>query len=384
MKNNFKAAMEPASAKDAPEIASLLSWAFGFSKERSDEYIANVGLGSLRLLRGAGMRVDACAALLETAHIFHGKPVSAANIAHVAIAPECRGQGLAVPFVDAMCEEAQRNGAAIATLFASTRPVYRKSGFELAGHEIIYEAQTISLPVASKLAFERVDLDDPRIASNYAVKTLGEAGLLSRCPAHWNELRRKPTDALAAYLAEGDAAYLILDMGNKTCLTVRDWYTGSPEAAQGVLSFLARFRSVYPAVRWHGGPQDDLVAAMPDKGWRLAHQEEWLAGVLDPAAALRQRGYHVEDARLALRIGQAETPLALEIEIKAGAVEVREATGTPCPTISVQAPAFVQIFTGFRSASKLAQYGQVIGSAVDIRLCDQLFAGPLPWVAEHF
>jgi predicted acetyltransferase len=218
-------------------------------------------------------------------------------------------------------------------------------------------------------------------AKTYAAKAAQEAGLLNRGQPHWNELRRKSTDALAAYLAAGEAAYLILDMGNEDCLDVRDWYAGSPEAAQGVLSFLARFRSVYPVVRWHGGPHDDLVAAMPDKGWRLAHQEEWLARVLDPATALRQRGYHADDARLALRIGEAET--ALEIEIKAGAVEVREATGA-CPTVVLQTQAFVQIFTGFRSASKLAQYGQIVGTAADIRLCDQLFAGPSPWVAEHF
>lgn len=381
MKKNSKPTVEPATTDDASEIASLLSWAFGFSKVRADEYIANVGLDVLRLLRGEGGRPQACAALIETAHVFHGKPVRAANIAHVAIAPEHRGQGLAVPFVDALCAEAQGKGAAIATLFASTRPVYRKSGFELAGHEIIYEAETMSLPAASKLAFERVELDDPRIASAYAAKAAREAGLLSRGRPHWNELRRRPTDALAAYLAQGDTAYLILDMSDEASLNVRDWHAGSPEAAQGVLSFLARFRSVYPVVRWHGGPHDDLVAAMPDKGWHVAHQEEWLARVLDPATALRQRGYQVEDARLTLRIGQAET--VLEVEIKAGAIEVRGTAGG-CPTIALQNSAFVQIFTGFRSASKLAQYGQVVGTAADIRLCDQLFAGPPPWVAEHF
>lgn len=381
MKKNSKSiTVEAGNGHDTSEMARLLSWAFGFSKERSEEYIANVGLGSLRLLRSEG-KAAACAALLETAHIFHGKSVQAANIAHVAIAPEYRGRGLAVPFVDALCAEAQGKGASIATLFASTRPVYRKSGFELAGHEIVYEAETASLAVASKLAFDRVELDDPRLASAYAAKTLCEAGLLSRGQAHWNELRRKPTDALAAYLAEDDVAYLILDMGNDACLNVRDWYAASPEAAQGVLSFLARFRSVYPVVRWHGGLQDDLVAAMPDKGWRLAHQEEWLLKVLDPATALRQRGYSIDDARLALRIGDVET--ALEIEIKAGEVMVREATGG-FPAVTLQAQAFVQIFTGFRSASKLAQYGQISGTATDIRLCDQLFAGPVPWVAEHF
>ncbi|CAN7732788.1 GNAT family N-acetyltransferase [Mesorhizobium amorphae] len=382
MKKNSKTTIEPATTEDTPEIASLLSCAFGFGKTRSGEYIANVGLGALRLLRGEDGRPEACAALLETAHVFHGKPVRAVNIAHLAIAPERRGQGLAVPFVDALCGEAKGNGAAIATLFASTRPVYRKAGFELAGHEIVYEAETASLPAASRLAFERVELDDPRLARAYAAKSTREAGLLTRSSAHWNELRRAPTDALAAYLAEGETAYLMLDMGSEDCLIVRDWFAGSPEAAQGLLSFLARFRSVYPAVRWHGAPQDDLVAAMPDKGWRLAHQEEWLARVLDPATALRQRGYNVDAGRLALRIGDGSP--ALEIKVRDGNVEVRQATGAPCPTVTVAAPAFVQLFTGFRSASKLAQYGQVVGDAADIRLCDQFFAGPPPWVAEHF
>ncbi|WFP65587.1 MULTISPECIES: GNAT family N-acetyltransferase [unclassified Mesorhizobium] len=379
MKKNFTT--DQATTKDVVDIASLLSWAFGFRKARSHEYISNIGLETLRLIRGEDGRPVVCAGLLQTAHIFHGKPVQAANIVHVAIAPERRGQGLAVPFVDALCDEAKSNGAAIATLFASTRPVYRKAGFELAGHEIVYEADTAALPSASRLGFERVELDDQRLAGAYAEKTLRESGLLVRGTAHWNELRRAPTDALAAYLAEGEAAYLILDMGNEKRLEVRDWFAASPEAALGLLSFLARFRSVYPAVRWHGAPQDDLVAAMPDKDWRLAHQEEWLLRVLDPAAALRQRGYHVDAARLALRIGEAPP---LEIDIRAGKAEVGEAAGALGGAVSLQPTAFAQLFTGFRSASKLAQYGLVSGDSADIRRCDQLFAGSPPWVAEHF
>ncbi|RWB73240.1 MULTISPECIES: GNAT family N-acetyltransferase [unclassified Mesorhizobium] len=378
MKKNFTT--EIATTKDVADVASLLSWAFGFSKARSQEYIANIGIETLRLMRDEGGRPVVCAGLLQTAHIFHGKAVQAANIMHVAIAPERRGQGIAVPFVDALCDEARSKGAAIATLFASTRPVYRKAGFELAGHEIVYEAATAAFPSASRLAFDRVELDDPRLAGAYDAKTRGESGLLARAAAHWNELRRAPTDALAAYLAEGEVAYLILDMGDKTCLVVRDWFAASPEAAQGLLSFLARFRSVYPAVRWHGAPQDDLVAAMPDKGWRLARQEEWLLRVLHPATALRQRGYHVDQAKLALHIGHA----ALEIEIRQGVAAVREGCDASGPAVRVDPPAFVQLFTGFRSGSKLAQYGLVAGDSADIRRCDQLFAGPPPWVAEHF
>ncbi|WP_292263290.1 GNAT family N-acetyltransferase [Mesorhizobium sp.] len=141
-----------ATTKDVVDIASLLSWAFGFSTARSHEYISNIGLETLRLIRGGDGRPVVCAGLLQTAHVFHGKSVQAANIVHVAIAPERRGQGLAVPFVDALCDEAKSNGAVIATLFASTRPVYRKAGFELAGHEIVYEAATAALPSASVFA----------------------------------------------------------------------------------------------------------------------------------------------------------------------------------------------------------------------------------------
>jgi predicted acetyltransferase len=72
--------------------------------------------------------------------------VPAAGIAHVAIAPEARGRGLARPIVDALCEEPRSEGALIVSLFGSACPVYRKRGFELAGSEILYEASTTALP----------------------------------------------------------------------------------------------------------------------------------------------------------------------------------------------------------------------------------------------
>ena len=262
-------------------------------------------------------------------------------------------------------------------LFFNREGFYDKLQADMAAGSTAFDINLVATYSIGRYApyMEPVDLGSD------AAKTFGESGLLARAAAHWNELRRAPTDALAAYLAKGEAAYLILDMGDKTCLTVRDWFAASPEAAQGLLSFLARFRSVYPAARWHGAPQDDLVAAMPDKGWRLAHQEEWLLRVLDPAAALRQRGYHVDAARLALRIGEAPP---LEIDIRAGKAEVCEAAGALGGAVSLQPTAFAQLFTGFRSASKLAQYGLVSGDSADIRRCDQLFAGSPPWVAEHF
>jgi predicted acetyltransferase len=90
----------------------------------------------------------------------------------------------------------------------------------------------------------------------------------------------------------------LLHASNESCLTVRDWYAGTRAAANAVLSFIGRFRSVYPVVRRHGGPHDDLVGAMPDKGWHLAHQKDWLARVFNLKSALKARGFSEHEAAL--------------------------------------------------------------------------------------
>ena len=377
--------IEPATKLDIKAIERLLRMAFGFGTDRSAEYVSNVGLQSLFVLRD-GPGLAACAALLETRHRFGGGWVPAANIAHVAIAPEARGRGLAAPFVDALCRQAASRRAAMVTLFASARPVYRKSGFELAGSEIIYEAETAALPTRTDLVFRRLDADDPRLHEAYHARTIFEAGLLDRSPKHWNELLRAPRHALEAF-GVGDqtlSAYVIVDASEESYLTVRDWYAPTGEAASGVLCFLGRFRSVFSKVRWHGGPHDDLVSAMPDKGWRLAHQEEWLARILDPEAALEARRYAVRDAVLGLSFTDANKRASnLVLEISGGRPRVRREPALAVPALTLSAATFASLFTGFRSASRMARQGLIEADVEGMHIGDLVFSGPPPWLAEH-
>lgn len=379
-----------ASNGDADVICHLVAMAFGFSRDRANEYVDHAGIGSLRVVRNVAGTVQACAALLMTSHAVGGVDLPAANIAHVAIAPEARGHGLARPLVEVLCEDAGEQGAVMVSLFASARPVYRKCGFELAGSEIVYEADTAALPSRTSVAFFPLDLSDDRIATAYAAKRKAEAGLLGRADTHWKELARAPRDALAAYgagVSAGGAldAYIIVDASDPDVLHLRDWYAANGDMAEALLCFMSRFASVYPKVRWHGGPQDDLVAAMPDKGWRLFHQEEWLARILDPAAALERRGYVLRDAALGLRIADTEAEgLDLGLDLSAGKMKVTDAVRDGLPTVTVERPFFAGLFTGFSSASQLARRGRLSGSPEAVSLCDLLFAGPRPWVAEHF
>ena len=90
-------------------------------------------------------------------------------------------------------------------------------------------------------------------------------------------------------------------------------------------------------------------------------------------------------ATLGIRIdGPGAEPCDLRIEIASGKARVTQGNNNDLPTVSVDGPSFASLFTGFRSASKLARQGVLFGEADAVQLCDLVFAGPLPWVAEHF
>lgn len=388
MKNIVKTlSLQKAEAADQAAISRLLALGFGFGGQRATEYIGHMGIASFRLLRNDAGETIACAALPDTAHLFFGAAVPAANICHVAIAPQARGHGLARPLMEALCDEARQRGAFMVSLFASARPVYRKCGFELAGNEVVYEAEAAALPAGSRVAFRSLMLEDDRIKAAYNEKTAVEIGLLQRTNVHWAEVIRAPKHALAAF-GVGDGrlqAYVIVDSSDANCLDIRDWYAEDGEMAEAVLCFIGRFASVFPKVRWHGAPEDDLVGAMPDKGWRLVHQEEWLARILEPASALGRRRYRIRSAEIGIRVADSDgIDTEIRLEIASGKATATAGLTGGVPTVTVDKLAFTSLFTGFRSASTLARRGNLFGDPDVVQLCDLVFTGPRPWVAEHF
>ena len=392
MKKNFRSdelIFSKPSESDIPRICQLLTLSFGFSEARALEYVDNVGLSEIALLYTGGTEASGCAGLIATSHVIGGRSVKASNIGHVALAPDARGTGSGISFVRSLCSKAKADGTAMVTLFASARPVYRKAGFAFAGHEIIYEAQTHALPNTKSAGFSNVAVNDPRLQAAYKRKTLASNGLLSRAPFHWKELLREPTHGLSAYahiLPSGEiAAYAVLDTHDSNCLHVRDWHVDNQDMAIGLLSFLGRFRSVYPVVQWHGGLVDWLILALPDKGWRFVVHEEWMANVIDPAAAMRQRGYIMASAEIGISLetdmGEAET-YTLSVRDHVGVVQPGIASGVA--TVLVDRVSFASLFTGLHRSSELAHMGTCSGKPDALHLCDSIFSGPSPWVAEHF
>ncbi|UVC06823.1 GNAT family N-acetyltransferase [Rhizobium sp. TH2] len=378
-------AVRKAAKADMSLIVDAYRLAFAFNEERTRRYVEMTGLDCFRVLEKNG-HYAAVWAVVPCGHWFGGRVVPAANIAHVAIQPEFRGAGLAAEILELSCEDARRDGAILASLFASTRPVYRRAGFNLAGHEMIYEADTSELyKIKQELPSRRVSLDDARATLEpiYRTACSAECGPLDRHDAHWNAHFDPTTGVPSVFVFGEDEGYAVLDMSRPGIIEIRDWAAINGAAARQILKFVGTFSTVFEKTRWHGAPQDALVFAMPDKGWRLVHQEEFLIRVLDPALALTARGYACADAELTLAIEGSNT-VNTRISIQGGRATCAPAAVDGEHVLVVDASHFASLFSGFRSASFLRRAGYVDGNPETVALADKVFAGSPPWVAEHF
>ncbi|MBY3265144.1 GNAT family N-acetyltransferase [Rhizobium laguerreae] len=376
-----------AATQDADFIVKAYATSFGFTVQQTEAYVGKMGLENFYIADHED-RPAAVFALIATGHWFGGRAVPACNIAHVAILPEYRGLGLADAILEDAGAIAASRGALLTTLFASTRPVYRRGGYEMAGSEIVYEAETSELyKIKEKYHCRQLTLPAalPNLASIHERQCEVEAGNLQRSAAQWSLLLTWPDPATSIYVfdSDEDVAYVIIDTSNPECMIIRDWAALSGRAARCILRFLGTFSTVYPRVRWHGSAQDKLVFAMPDKGWRLVHQEEFLMRVLSARDALLARGYNSVTEKVTLEIMKGDQVETLSLSIENGTPYCRTHEAG-LPIVKIASEHLATLYSGFRSASFLARAGWINGDRDGVMACDRIFSGPPPWVGEHF
>ena len=196
-------------------------------------------------------------------------------------------------------EEAQADGYGLATLYASTLPVYRKVGFEVAGQRILYTADARDLHVG-RTPGRLIPVEDPAKARPvlerlHAEEMKATAGGLDRHDLNWaRKLDPGGDRPVAVYLIEGregPEGYVAARHAPDDRLEVLDWTATTPATVRSLLAYLAGYRSVVRTVSWYGGPSDSLVFHMPDKGWRVGKAQHWLTRIVDVERALGDRGY---------------------------------------------------------------------------------------------
>ena len=380
----------PAQSDDLDALVDLLVEAYHCDRGVTADGLRGRGLGAFRVVRGAG-RLEAALELLALGQWFGGRRVSCAAVACVATRVPAWGTGVATALMQAALAEMRSSGTALSVLYASTAALYHKLGYERAGHLVRYDLPLAGLQRCRDGQVERLArADTPEIIEVYQACARRDSGLLDRDASFWTlRFDPLPTASLAAYVVryEGRAeGYLLLDENpHGRSLVLRDMMFTTRRAGQRILGVLADHALQFDAARWWGGPQDPLVHLLPEQQATATPQKDWMLRILDPAAALQQRGYapHLH-AELHLEL---EDPV-FEANCGRWVVGVEGGRATTRRggegRIRLDVGALAGLYSGHMPPGLLALLERLAGPPDELALAGLVFAGPAPYMSDAF
>lgn len=399
---------------DYEAFAPSVGWAYADDLGSALEWLKRAEPGSLRV---AGRRGKVEGGLIEVpmGQWFQGRRVATLGVAGVAIAPEARGQGVALALLSATLRAARQRGNTLSTLYPSTYRLYRKAGYELAGCLCRFSLQLKQLqrsrrdlPVQCLTASEQ-----PAIEALYREVARGRSGYLDRGPYVWNRVRtpsREPARCFGVTGPEGLSGYVYARAAvlrrMPIELTLSDFVTRSPGAFRGLLSFLADHASTADRITWYGGPADARLLGLPERGLVATIDEYWMLRIVHVERALLERGYpeldaaidlHVTDDLLrentgtyALRVEAGQPHLGTSGAPDAGAP--RAAPGGAAPSgvrggvrrARLSVSALAALYGGLITPRELALNGQLEADEPAQTTLASLFGGPTPACVDYF
>jgi predicted acetyltransferase len=278
---------------------------------------------------------------------------------------------------------------ALATLYPSTLPVYRKAGFERAGSNIAYDLTLANINLRAPLDLVSVTPDRwGDLAETRAPWVRRQNGAFDRTPFMWQKVLAPFGQESFAYQIVRDGSpegYVVYTQGGRELpLQVLDWCARSREAGLTLLAFLASDRAMVTTATLRGAPEEPLLYLLPERCSTIARGQTWMVRIVDVAGALQARGYPpaltaelhfaVEDDLLPANTG----PFVLRVAGGRGAVE-RGGMGR----LRLDMRALASLYTGYLTAEQLAAIGALAGPAEDLALANLAFSGARPWLGDN-
>lgn len=384
----------PMRPEEEPEIRALHAQAFNLAPaEAADRPFARP---DEFLVHRIGTRAVVTARAMRAGQWFGGRAVPSALVASVAVAVEARGRGLVHPMLIAMMRREREAGMALSALHPSTLPAYRRVGYELAGIRLRYSVpvDAVAASVGPLERFGDADLEAVRTA--YSDFAATQHGLIDRPAWWWSERTLRGTD-VHAYLVRGKdrvTGYAVYTHEGAAGpagpyyfhLRCRDLVWLDDQAAAAVLQLGAAHRQLGRDFSWIGPPADPLTLLMRDANVVPDWGFMWMLRILDPTAALERRGYpanasgsvsfELRDAMLAENAG------GYRLEVSGGRGKVSRAASTG---IELDCGTLAAMYSGWLRPRDAARLGRIRrASETDLATLDAAFAGPGPWMMDHF
>lgn len=377
--------------EDIRQLGEILRQCFSMPASYWPVYAERLGAENLRVVRRAG-QIAGGLGIYRMGQWFGGKSLPMAGLAAVGVAPEHRGTGVAATLLAQTLEELHGEGIPLSGLYASTQNLYRKVGYEQAGHLCRFSVPASSLiPGEHGLSMEPVNPARHEVFHLlYTERARATNGNLDRNRAVWERLvLPKDTDDVRAYLlgpTDQPEGYLIYSQQTTgSILRVWDLTALTPAAMHRIWTFFADHRSLVDEVVWPGPVCEPFLTILPEQTYRIVHLERWMLRIVDVPGALSRRGYPVGvEAELHLEVRDdllAANRGRFVLKVSEGQSEVI-AGGRGEMQLSVRG--LVPLYTGLQTPYQLQSTGHLDATPAALASAARLFSGPEPWMSDHF
>lgn len=372
----------------------LLGEAFGLEPARWLPWRMRIGQDALRVLRDGG-DVVACLGCYRFAQSWGGRFVPSVGVAGVGTSPLRRGEGVGRALLSSLVrEEAERRTPYLA-LFPTSRPFYRKAGFEEAGDFVFYSAPIADFATGVRLPLESFEpVNFPFVRPLYHRRAKQIDGHLDRTLALWQRLAIHPEHEVRGYAVrrggkgEPVTGYVMYVQRPITPfgfdVEIRDWAAADRESLAALMDHLHGLRSLAREVHWRGPARDALVSALPTTHVQVTKQERWLLRLVDFEQAIAARGFRCSDRVIEVALHDPEVPSqhgAYRVEIEGG---VGRATRIASAALTLDVRGMSGVYTGYLDEHALELGGYVDGDRAALARWVGAFVGPRSWLPDFF
>ncbi|HIK07464.1 MAG TPA: GNAT family N-acetyltransferase [Trichormus sp. M33_DOE_039] len=382
-----------AQSEDIRQLGHILEQCFIMSAGDSEVYANLVGLDNCRVMY-RDQQVAGGLVIYSMGQWWGGQCVPMAGVAAVGIAPEYRGDGVAIALIHNALQEMHAQETPISVLYPATQRLYRKAGYEQAGSYCTWEMPTDSIQIREQpLTIQPVNIKNYELFhSLHQQQAKLTHGYLDRHPALWQLLlHTEVSETLYSYVI-GDQdepqGYIIFTQERTkdgAMLRVKDWVILSHQAKQSFWAFIANHRSQIDKVRWKSSLADFLTLLLPEQTAKICQSDRWMLRIVDVCKALAARGYplgieaelHLEVQDNLLSTNQGKFILS----VANGRGEVTKGgKGELKLDIQGLAPLYSSLFTPYQ----LQLAGKLDATATALSTATQIFAGVSPWMMDYF
>ncbi len=360
-------------------------------RERESQFLRSWDPADRRAIR-LGSEIAGGLVMGRWTHFFGCREVSAVPIMAVGVAVEHRRHGLASILMAETLRDLYRREIPISTLFAANVPLYRKAGYEVAIERYAFKVNTSEIKVrdytCGMVRHPNARSDTLEALHNRSMQDTN--GNIRRPEVMWNARFDAPwagtPSTFLVRKGSKSVGYAVMFQNSDTDpMRVTDYCALNREAALRILTAIADHSSRIRTATWAGGSNDLLAQLLPDNTYEINKSEPCMLRIVSVPRALEERGY---PSSLKAEVHFSVSDDIIRENNGGFVLKVRNGKGSVVKggegRVRIDIRTLALLYTCMMTPLELSVAGSLVASDSDLETMGLVFAGPRPWVRDHF